>query len=178
MARRRAVSHSLADQAGHQVALLLSLAPEYQRCRRLVVYAELPDELPLARVVSLAQLDGKGLLFPRTLAGSQLEWSSVDRVEDLRPGRYGVREPATDAPAEVLGPDVLVLVPGVAFDDRGGRLGRGAGVWDRALADRRGASVFGVGFELQIIGRVPREEHDQRMDALLTEVEIRRFSGP
>lgn len=143
-----------------------------------MVYAELPDELPLARVVALAQLDGKGLLFPRTLPGSRLALSSVDRVEDLRPGRYGVREPATDAPAAVLGPDVLVLVPGVAFDARGGRLGRGAGVWDRALADRRGAAVFGVGFELQVIGRVPREEHDQQMDALLTEVEIRRFSGP
>ena len=130
----------------------------------------------MASVVSLAQLDGKRLLFPRTLAGSRLSLASVDRIEDLRPGRYGVREPAADAPVHALGPDVLVLVPGVAFDGHGGRLGRGGGVWDRALAERRGAAVFGVGFELQIIERVPREEHDQPMDALLTEAALRRFA--
>jgi 5-formyltetrahydrofolate cyclo-ligase len=155
--------------------LLLALTPEYQRCRRIVVYAELPDELPLAHVASRARLDGKGLLFPRTLSGARLSFSRLDRSEDLRPGRYGVREPPSDAPVEGLGPDVLVLVPGVAFDEYGGRLGRGAGVWDRALADRAGATVFGVGFELQVASRVPREEHDQPIDALLTEVRIRRF---
>lgn len=102
--------------------------------------------------------------------------SGVDRIEDLRPGRYGVEEPPADAPSEGLGPDVLVLVPGVAFDGRGGRLGRGRGIWDRALVARRGAVVFGVGFELQFVEAVPQEEHDQLMDALVTEVGIRRFS--
>ena len=169
---------SLAAQAGRQVASCLALTPEYQRCRRIVVYAELPDELPLTHVVSLGQADGKGLLFPRMLPGSRLALSRVDRSEDLRPGRYGVREPPSDAPVAGLGPDVLVLVPGVAFDDRGGRLGRGAGVWDRVLAERRGAAVFGVGFELQVAPRLPREEHDQPIDALLTEVGIRRFPRP
>ena len=178
LARRRGVSRDFSSEAGRQVALRLSVAPEYQHCRRLVVYAELPDELPLASVVSLAQADGKRLLFPRTLPGSRLSWSSVDRIEDLRPGRYGVREPSAEAAVEALGPDVLVLVPGVAFDEHGGRLGRGGGAWDRALVDRRAAPVFGVGFELQVIERVPREEHDQAMDALLTEVGLRRFSRP
>ena len=143
-----------------------------------MLYAELPGELPLAPVVSLAQRDGKRLLFPRTLPGHQLEWSGVDRIEDLRPGRYGVREPSADATVEALGPDVLVLVPGLAFDEQGGRLGRGGGAWDRALAARWGARVFGVCFESQLIERIPREEHDQAMDALLTETRLRRFSRP
>jgi 5-formyltetrahydrofolate cyclo-ligase len=177
-ARFRAVSGDLAVQAGQQAALHLSVAPEYQSCRRLVLYAELPDELPLAGVVSRARVDGKRLLFPRSLPGSQLAWSSVDRIEDLRPGRYGVREPSAEALVQALGPDVLMLVPGLAFDRQGGRLGRGGGAWDRALAERRGARVFGVCFESQVIERVPREEHDQTMDALLTEVGIRRFSRP
>ena len=98
-----------------------------------------------------------------------MSFGSVDRVESLVPGRYGVREPPADAPVETLGPDVLVLVPGVAFDACGGRLGRGAGLWDRALADARGAVIFGVGYELQIMDRVPCEAHDRPIDALLTE---------
>jgi len=106
-----------------------------------------------------------------------MSFGSVDRVESLVPGRYGVREPPATSPIEMLGPDVLVLVPGVAFDESGGRLGRGAGLWDRALADARGAVIFGVGYELQIIDTVPRDEHDRPVDALLTEAGIRRF-GP
>ncbi len=102
-------------------------------------------------------------------------FARAERVEELRPGRYGVREPAATAAVEALGSDVLVLVPGVAFDESGGRLGRGRGIWDRALADARGAVVFGVGYELQVVERIPREAHDRPMDALVTERGIRRF---
>jgi len=86
-----------------------------------------------------------------------------------------VPEPPAAAPAEALGPDTLVLVPGVAFDAEGGRLGRGGGAWDRALADSRGAVIFGVGYEMQVVERVPREAHDRPMQALVTEAAIRRF---
>ena len=151
-------------------------APEYRRCSRLVAYAALPDELPLAPVVARARADGKRTLLPRVTDRFEMVLSSVDRIEDLEPGRYGVREPPADAPVELLASDVLVLVPGVAFDRRGGRLGRGGGSWDRSLATRRGAIVFGVGFELQVVEAVPQEEHDQPMDALVTEAGIRRFA--
>lgn len=150
---------------------------EYGRCRRLVVYAALPDELPLTHVIERAVAEGKRLLWPRVLSEARMSFGSVDRVESLVPGRYGVREPPANAPVEILGPDVLVLVPGVGFDACGGRLGRGAGLWDRALEDARGAVIFGVGYELQIMDTVPREAHDRPIDALLTEAGIRRF-GP
>jgi 5-formyltetrahydrofolate cyclo-ligase len=103
-----------------------------------------------------------------------MTFAHADRIESLVPGRYGVREPAPSAPSEALGPDVLVLVPGVAFDATGGRLGRGMGLWDRALAEERGAVVVGVGYELQWVERVPREPHDRLVSAVLTEAGIRR----
>jgi 5-formyltetrahydrofolate cyclo-ligase len=109
------------------------------------------------------------------LAARGMVFASCDRVESLVPGRYGVREPAASIPGEALGADVLILVPGVAFDLRGGRLGRGGGVWDRALVETHGAPVFGVGYDLQIVDRVPGEAHDRPVDALLTETGIRRF---
>lgn len=159
------------DVARHLVA-----SPEYQRCRRLLVYAALADELPLDHVVGRAAADDKRLLWPRVISEDRMAFAAVDRVESLVPGRYGVREPPAAAAIETLGSDVLVLVPGVAFDAGGGRLGRGAGLWDRALIDARGAVVFGVGYELQIIDTVPREGHDRPIDALVTEAGIRRFA--
>lgn len=163
-----------AERAGQALARHLAAAPEFARCARLVLYAALPDELPMGSVADLARSAGKRTLWPRMRTDGGLGFAGARR-EDLLPGRYGVREPPARAPEEALGPDVLLLVPGVAFDDRGNRLGRGRGYWDRALAGVEGAIVFGVGYELQIVASVPREAHDRPMDALLTEAGIRRI---
>lgn len=177
LARRRAVPAAARAEAGRSVARHLAAFPEYTRCGRLVVYAALPDELPLDEAVADALRAGKRLLWPRVLAGPSMTFASADRVEALVPGRYGVPEPPPSAPSEELGGDVLVLAPGVAFDASGGRLGRGGGLWDRALAEARGALAVGVGYELQWIERVPREPHDRPMDAVLTEAGVRRCGG-
>jgi 5-formyltetrahydrofolate cyclo-ligase len=164
-------------EAARTIAGHLEALPEYARCVRLVLYAALPDELPLNEVPRRALAAGKRLLWPRLHDHGRMTFAAVDRIESLVTGRYGVREPAPSVPPEELGPDVLVLVPGVAFDSSGGRLGRGGGIWDRALAEARGAVVFGVGYELQVVDRVPREAHDRLVDAVLTEVGLRRCYG-
>jgi 5-formyltetrahydrofolate cyclo-ligase len=160
------------------VARHLVTSPEYARCGRLVVYAALDDELPLTHVIAHALEEGRPLLWPRVVEGARLTFSRIDRVESLVASRYGVREPPAGSATEALGPDVLVLVPGVAFDVLGARLGRGGGVWDRTLAAAPGAAVMGVGYELQVIERLPCEPHDVPLDALSTEAGIRRFARP
>lgn len=140
-----------------------------------MVYAALADELPLEPAIERAAAAGKRLLWPRVGGTGRMTFGAVDRIESLVEGRYGVREPPASVPAEALGPDALVLVPGVAFDAGGGRLGRGKGLWDRALAEACGAVVFGVGYELQVAESVPREAHDRLVDGLVTEAGIRRF---
>jgi len=93
----------------------------------------------------------------------------LSSLEGVEVRRHGIREPVEGG---VIGPGEIevALVPGVAFDLSGGRLGRGAGFYDRflgRLADR--AVRIGVGFGLQVVGRVPRETHDLGVDALVTE---------
>jgi 5-formyltetrahydrofolate cyclo-ligase len=158
--------------AAHLVA-----TDEYRRCRRIVAYAELAGELPLGSVIERARADGKAVLWPRLRPDGALDFAACERVEEMAVGRYGVREPPRASPAVSPGPDFLLLVPGVAFDARGGRLGRGGGAWDRALAESRGAFAFGVGYEFQVVNAVPREAHDRSVDALLTERGARRCSG-
>ena len=176
-ARRRAVDPETARRAGRAASEHLVATAEYRRCRRIVAYAELADELPVGAVVEQARADGKGVLWPRLGPEDVLEFAPCERVEDLVAGRYGVREAPRATPAATLGPDVLLLVPGLAFDAGGGRLGRGGGAWDRALAEARGAIAFGVGYEFQVVNAVPREAHDRAVDALLTERGARRCSA-
>jgi 5-formyltetrahydrofolate cyclo-ligase len=87
--------------------------------------------------------------------------------ESLRVGRFGVLEPAAGCPVLPLNQLDLVLVPGVAFDLSGGRLGRGMGFYDRLLAEVRGHKC-GVAYDLQIVPSVPVERHDVRVDSILT----------
>jgi 5-formyltetrahydrofolate cyclo-ligase len=112
---------------------------------------------------------GKFLALPR-IEGENLCAHFVTSPADLTAGRFGIPEPRTDAPA--AGPSFdLILVPGLAFDRSGGRLGRGRGFYDRFLS---GISGFRVGacFDWQLVDSVPVEAHDMRMDAIVTPSEI------
>jgi 5-formyltetrahydrofolate cyclo-ligase len=90
----------------------------------------------------------------------------------LEPDGFGV--PAPPAGAETLAPD-LIIAPLLAFDRRGGRLGQGAGHYDRTLADlRRFKTVFvlGLAYAGQEADEIPMDAHDQRLDAILTETAL------
>lgn len=109
---------------------------------------------PQGRVFAFPRVEGGGLVF---VTGGV--WG---------PGPHGAPEPASGAPAP---PPDLILVPGLAFDRRGGRLGRGGGFYDRFLAGpvAAGLPTLGVCFACQVVPNVPQEPHDARVAALVTE---------
>ena len=142
-----------------------------------MLFASIAGEISTRPVLDCARAAGRRLLWPRVNPQGELEFAACPGWEALRPGRYGVLEPPAELAAEPLGPDVLVLVPGLAFDRTGGRLGRGGGHYDRALARRRGARSFGTGFAFQVVEELPLEPWDARVDALLTEEGILRVAA-
>lgn len=96
--------------------------------------------------------------------------------EGLSCRRHGVREPVAGTSIVPMGELRVVLVPGVAFDLRGGRLGRGGGFYDRFLARLAPQTIrVGVGFERRVVERLPTEPWDQLVDVLVTEQAVRRF---
>lgn len=162
-----------AQAAGRAVARHLAQAPELDRCDCLLLYAALPDELPTGPLAELGRARGKALLWPRLAAQGGLEFAACSSAE-LRPGPLRIPTPPATFSGRSARAGDLVLVPGVAFDERGWRLGRGGGHYDRALAGLEGAFRVGVGYEFQRLERVPAEPHDERLDALLTEAGLRR----
>jgi 5-formyltetrahydrofolate cyclo-ligase len=174
--RRRAVPREEAEAAGRQLAARLTDCPEFLGAQRVAFYAALPDELP-TRVAFQAALErGCCALFPAQDGERRLVFRMVERWEELRPGRYGVPEPPEQGAAVQLAQDDLVLVPGVAFDAEGHRLGRGGGCYDAAFPPGASAPLlYGVGFEFQVVAAVPHGSRDRRMDAIVTERMIRRM---
>ncbi|MCL2544779.1 MAG: 5-formyltetrahydrofolate cyclo-ligase [Clostridia bacterium] len=159
-----------AERQAEMAAERLAEWPVYRRAGCVLLYASLPGELDTAPMLDRALADGKRLLLPR--CGADGEMRAV-RVEDLRglcPGRFGIREPSAALPAEDPQAIDLVLAPGLAFDGRGTRLGRGKGFFDRFLLRTR-AVAAGVAYLEQILPDFPaqaREPHDVWMDFLVT----------
>lgn len=129
-------------------------------------YVELGGEVDPAPILDVLRASGWEVALPKT-AGPHLSFHRHRPGAALRAGQGGVMEPvaaAKAAPGEVS----LAIVPGVAFDRQGGRLGRGGGHYDRWLAAFRGPAL-GLCYEEQVVAAVPLGSHDRRVSHLATE---------
>jgi 5-formyltetrahydrofolate cyclo-ligase len=172
LATLRAIPAGRSREAGRAAAATLLLWPGFRAISEVACFASLPGEVDTTPVFEAAQAAGKSVCLPR-MRGADLEFVPVSDLTGLVRAALGVREPDAACAARSLLPAALVLVPGLAFDRAGARLGRGAGYYDRALARIRRESprstFIGLGFALQIIERVPMHPHDVPVDAVLTE---------
>ncbi len=169
----------VAAAAGRMVAAQLQTAPEFEVAGCVGLYAALPDEVPSRMCFESLRRRGLVCVFPRRQGEHGLVFHRVDAWEDLRPGRAGIAEPSESAPRRAPGPGDVVLVPGVAFDAHGQRLGRGTGCYDSAFPPGAASPplLFGVAYEFQVVESVPHGSRDRRVDAIVTERTIRRVGG-
>lgn len=133
------------------------------------MFYPLVDEPDIAPLVDLGLRTGKLIALPRYNSSQGVyEAAQIQNMaEDLIPGRFGVREPAPNCPALPLNQLDLTLVPGIAFDSSGRRLGRGKGFYDRLLPGTTGMTL-GLAFDWQESDALPVEPHDVELDAVLT----------
>jgi 5-formyltetrahydrofolate cyclo-ligase len=159
-----------------QIARRVWDVPEVAGARTLLLYASLPEEVGTDAIAAEARRRGTTLVYPRCLPEGRMTLHSVDSPDALRPGRFGIREPDADAcPVREVGDIDAALIPGLAWDREGHRLGRGGGYYDRLLAhpDWRGFRC-GLFFAAQETAAVPREAWDIRLHAIVTECEVIR----
>lgn len=148
---------------------LLIAQQRWQNARSILFHAPMAGELDLWPLVGEALAASRTVALPRFVPEDNLyivcEIENTDG--DLEPGQFGIREPAEDCRQISLNRLDLILVPGVAFDLQGRRLGRGKGYYDQLLAEVRGP-ICGVAFDEQIVAEVPLEPHDVVVDCILT----------
>ena len=136
----------------------------FQLAEKVLLYHSLPDELGTHRFLNRWK-DRKQFFLPR-VNGVHLELLPYEESR-LEIGSFHIEEPTGNEVHEVDEMEVIV-VPGVAFDRKGRRLGRGKGFYDRLLKTAKGLKV-GVGYEFQLVDELPAEEHDVPMDIVITE---------
>jgi 5-formyltetrahydrofolate cyclo-ligase len=138
--------------------------------RDVVAYLPTDNEIDPAGVVHAARARGKRVYYPR-VGGAGLEFVAPE-AGGCRPGYRGILEPVDGEPLVPGREGVLFLVPGVAFDLRGVRLGRGGGHYDRALLSHGGATHLGLAYDFQVVQHLPEAAWDVRMHAIVTETRL------
>ncbi len=130
---------------------------EWWESQTVLLYHALPDEVDTSLLLSAAVESGKTILLPR-VDGERLTLHPYDPSQ-MQSGEYGIMEPQTpEIPESRYGEIEMVLVPGMAFDRRGHRLGRGKGFYDRLLPSLNRARFIGICFPFQIVAKVPYDK--------------------
>jgi 5-formyltetrahydrofolate cyclo-ligase len=148
----------------------------YTRAQSLLLYMPLRNELDVRLVMERAVADGKSVALPRFNPDTQAYDAFFVGGEPLVAGPFDILEPTISNPAPVNRLD-LVVVPGLAFDLRGRRLGRGKGFYDRLLSAANGVKC-GICFDEQLLPEIPVEPHDVTLDFLATPTRWQDCRGP
>ena len=147
----------------------------YRDATVVSAYVAIGSEADPASLMRLAHHDGKRVVVPRVEPDGTLSLHLWSPDSPLVEGPLGLREPRQGA--EVMPREVqLMIVPGLAFDRSGGRLGRGKAYYDKLLVLTGAAVRVGLAFEIQLVDAVPMEDHDMPMDFVATEEALSRCS--
>lgn len=176
-----------AERARASAAILerLLALPEWQAAGTVFVYVSFRSEVDTRGILSAALARGRvcgparksRVLVPRVVrARGEIDACEIYSLDDLAPGGWGILEPADPAaPAADPSEVDLVILPGLAFDAAGARLGYGAGYYDRYLRRTRpDCARVAVAYQAQILPEVPAGPHDERVGAIVTEDRVYR----
>lgn len=141
---------------------------QFLSAKTAALYLPLPGEVPTGDIVGAARSMGKRVAVPSSrIAPGEYRFAWLDADAETSAGRYGIAEPV-DACAAAPSDIDLVVLPGLAFDQHGGRIGQGAGIYDRLLRRYRGTTLA-LAFSFQLFQDLPQHEHDHAVDYLATE---------
>ncbi|MGW3263857.1 5-formyltetrahydrofolate cyclo-ligase [Streptomyces sp. NPDC001056] len=185
-----AVRNSLPDDdvraSGRALAARALELPELAGARTVAAYVSVGAEPGTVALLDALRARGARVLLPVLLPDNDLDWGEYTGPGSLTEVRHGGRMALFEPSGARLGPDAVtgadvVLLPGLAVDARGMRLGRGGGSYDRVLArlERAGAHprLVVLLYDGEVVARVPDEEHDRPVHAVVTPSGVRRFTG-
>ena len=135
----------------------------------ICTYVALPDEVDTKPLIGELFKKKKSVVVPKVI-GRDLELQQITSLSDVGPGTFGILEPKPACP--FVDPTLVdvFIVPGVMFDRKGNRRGRGKGYYDRLLKGAKALKI-GLAYSFQIVPRLPRKQYDIPMDIVITEYE-------
>ena len=166
---RNEMPHQEVKSLSEDICRNIAESDVFKEAEYIYAYYPLGNEVDVRLLVEKAWGMGKRVSFPRT-KGEDMDFFEADSFDDFEEGNFHVMEPKGDNP--VNWEKALVIVPGVAFDKRGNRMGYGKGYYDHFLENHKDVITMAASYELQIMYEVPTESHDVPLDYVATEKRI------
>ncbi len=150
---------------------------EYQHCKRLFCYISFGSELNTTAIIHQALQEDKQVYVPRVEADRRMEFYRLEDINNLQPSNFGVLEPLSEETKRyqvTLHNEAshinLMLLPGLAFDTTGNRIGYGAGYYDRYLTRYPDKHFYKIAacYDFQLMEHIAAEEYDVKADAIIT----------
>jgi 5-formyltetrahydrofolate cyclo-ligase len=165
----QALTSEQKQSAAESICKRLMALSYWKGAQSVLLFASRPDEPDIWGLAHIALAQQKEVYLPRFVPDTGRYEAALiaNPAEDVVPGKFGILEPAPLCSVADWKRLDLVLVPGLAFDWHGHRLGRGKGYYDRLLASVSGKTC-GVAFDPQLISALPVEPHDVRLNCILT----------
>lgn len=163
--KRQFTSQKLREQSFPVVMRLLS-HPRIKTAKTIMLYYSLPDEVDTHTLVDSLLVSGKQILLPHVTGEGTMELRRYTGPSDLALGAYNIMEPTGELFDDYAAID-LAVIPGVAFDREGNRMGRGKGYYDRLLPKLGGTYKIGICLPFQLVEQIPTDEHDVKMDEVI-----------
>ncbi|MFD9539788.1 5-formyltetrahydrofolate cyclo-ligase [Streptomyces sp. NPDC060022] len=182
LAARRLLTSQDVQNAAAVLSSAALVLPELDGARTVAAYVSVGREPGTRPLLDALRARSVRVLLPVLMADNDLDWAAYEGAEHLLPAGRGLLEPDGTrlGPAAVLDADV-VLLPGLAVDRRGMRLGRGGGSYDRVLARLAAAgahpALVVLLYDDEVVAQVPEEPHDHPVDAVVTPAGARRFTA-
>jgi 5-formyltetrahydrofolate cyclo-ligase len=172
--KRKELSKSEVNKNSRLIQHRLFSSPGYRSAHKILFYVSFDNEVNTHDMIKDSLLNGKTVLIPKCDTRKKtLRVSQLGSWDDLCLGAYSILEPREDCFHDVPISSVeLLIVPGVVFDLCGNRIGHGMGFYDRLLKNITQAHSIGLAFEYQIVKSIPAEEHDEKVEMIITEDRI------
>ncbi len=166
--KKRAMSAAEVESRSAGLAEKLYRTAQWQAAESVYVYIAFNQEVRTRPIIEKAWLEGKRVAVPKVV-GNGVGFIWLDRFDQLAPqGAFGILEPMEDGP--VADDDAaLILMPGVAFDREGHRVGYGGGYYDRWLSEHPGHPTLALCYGFQVVDGIEAEAHDVRVDAVISD---------
>lgn len=164
-AKRKALTREEKNDAAAKCLSKLKELPQFMNSDWIYAYIACRNELETADIIRWCLSHGKHIAVPK-VHGEIMHFYEIHSLADCVPGAFGILEPAGEEKDRIT-ESGFMLVPGLAFDKNGNRLGYGGGFYDKYLASHEEIITAALGYDFQIIEKVPAESHDRRMDYLI-----------
>lgn len=163
--QKRTMTMEQIESASARLGELLAQSPLYQQAKTIYGYLPYNQEVRTVPMLERAIREGKRVAVPKVY-GEAMKFIYLEDLRRVERGYAGIPEPVDDGPV-AQDPTALVLVPGLAFDAQGHRMGYGGGFYDKFLAEEPNHPTLALCYEFQMLPQIPTEEYDIPVDCVL-----------